>query len=221
MTLRELVNFDVSNFNIDCSGYDFNSKEIGCFNRIFWDYIINSLDKSPMKILELGTWYGYGINTTSKYLKDNQVEHEIICVDTWLGSLPHYFENKKELKNHLGYPQFYYDFLKVTKIFSNTDTISAFPQTTRSACKYLLSKNIKFDTIIIDAEHEYEDVFEELTYSSFLLNNCGFIIIDDLAWPGVKKAYSEFNNLKFDGFCFRPFYTKNIPNQLLIQKLKE
>src|SRR6185369_233606 len=71
----------------------------------------------PRRILELGTWYGQSAITMAKACREQpfqMAEHiEILCVDTFLGSVEHW--QVKEYRPYLmlqnGRPEFYRQFL--------------------------------------------------------------------------------------------------------------
>lgn len=188
--------------NIEVNENDLNLTENGCFDKNLWNSLITNYQKDNIEICELGTWYGYGANRLANFLKTKNKNFKILCVDTWLGSLEHIFNSNGEieypevLKAKNGFPTFYFDFLKVTKYFKNEKEIIPFVNTTicfKNICKKL---NIKFDFIIIDASHQYDDVKIDLEISYDLLKDGGIIVGDDLSWEGVNKALNEFIQLK-------------------------
>lgn len=171
--------------------------ENGCFNESLWEDVL--LDKfiepkDELNICELGTWLGYGANRLATYLKRKEKKFQITCVDTWLGSPEHLTNPQtiKEMKLKNGYPSFYYDFLEVTKFFENEDVINPFPNTTSTFFRCVHINKIKFDIVIIDASHQYEDVLEDLYGSWEMLVPGGVIIGDDLLWEPVSRAVKTF-----------------------------
>jgi SAM-dependent methyltransferase len=187
--------------NISPEEKNIRKSEMGCFDLSLWSGLIGSKEQKELEICEFGSWYGYGVNRLANFLKSKDIKFKIACVDTWLGSPEHIFDiegvsvnSLKELKLKNGFPTFYYDFLEVTKYFENTENIIPFPNTTMCFMNMCRKLNCKFDYIIIDASHQYEDVKIDLEIARVLLKDGGRIIGDDLGWPGVSKALEEFVN---------------------------
>lgn len=60
----------------------------------------------------------------------------------------------------------------------------------------------KFDIIYVDGDHSYEGAKKDLELSLPLLKEGGEIIVDDLHYPEVRKAFREFveeNDVKYKG----------------------
>jgi hypothetical protein len=55
----------------------------------------------------------------------------------------------------------------------------------------LKSKEVYADIVYIDAGHEYEAVKLDIGVFWSLLKPGGFMLLDDYAWDGVKKAADE------------------------------
>lgn len=160
----------------------------------------------PKLIIEVGTWKGQSAINMATFIKKNNYDTKIVCVDTWLGALEFWgsMQNSHErnllLKN--GYPQIYYQFISNVIHSGMQDIILPFPNTSDIAYKYLKNKNTKSELIYIDASHEEEDVYRDIkNYYSLLAPN-GIIFGDDYnSWAGVKKSVNVFcqeNNISFD-----------------------
>jgi len=54
----------------------------------------------------------------------------------------------------------------------------------------LVSNGAKFDLILIDGGHTYEDAFIDMHYARSLLDEGGVVVLDDVDWPGVANAIS-------------------------------
>ena len=60
----------------------------------------------------------------------------------------------------------------------------------------------KFDFIYVDGDHSYKGAKKDLELSLPLLNEGGKIIVDDLGYPTVRRAFNEFvkeNNVEYKG----------------------
>lgn len=66
----------------------------------------------------------------------------------------------------------------------------------------LVEQNLKFDLILIDGDHNYHTVSNELTYVNKLVSDNGIVIIDDYSgrwserdlWYADRPGYEENNN---------------------------
>lgn len=184
-------NFDVTNINEDLQGWHSEKPLL--------KELITSI--KPKIIIEVGTWKGRSAIFMAKLLKEHHIDCEIICVDTWLGSLENLNARTgiekhqfwwNDLKHKNGYPQLYYQFLK--NVISNEcqHLITPIANTSAITSRWLYDKKIKADLIYIDASHDYQDVLDDLTNYFPLLSDKGFICGDDWGWESVKKALLEF-----------------------------
>lgn len=182
---------DVEILPKDISGWNGNSA-------IFRD-LIDQI--KPNLILEVGTWKGQSAINMGNIIKQNHYSTKILCIDTWLGAvefwghLAHTPERNLLLKN--GYPQIYYQFISNVIHEKLEDIILPFPNTSDNAYRYLLRQNIKADLIYIDASHEEDDVYRDISNYYNLLTPNGIIFGDDYNdWIGVKKAVGLFSQNK-------------------------
>jgi hypothetical protein len=132
----------------------------GSTDRIF-EQVIRII--RPALIVEVGTWKGASAIHMGRLARNLGFSTEIICVDTWLGSPEHIHPHwRSSLRLRNGYPQIHYTFL--TNIIENqlTDVIIPLPATSENAAKILFEKNIRPDTVYIDATHEYKPVLRDL-----------------------------------------------------------
>ena len=158
--------------------------------------------KKPTTIIEVGSFLGHSTTILGNCRKEVDSEFIIYSIDTWLGSYEHW---KKEQCNMLNLFNFYengisslYDQFIINVICNNlNNNIIPLPCTSNVGYSLLESFNIKADLIYVDANHETEDVYNDLKKYSRLLNNDGIIFGDDYLWDsvrlGVEKYCNEFN----------------------------
>jgi hypothetical protein len=181
---------------IDLQGWNGDSKVFG--------ELIKEI--KPNHIIEVGTWKGLSAITMCNAIKENNLNTQITCVDTWLGAVEFWdylsSTNERNLLQKNGYPNIYYQFLSNVVHTNNQDIILPFPNTSRIGYYYFKNKQITADLIYIDASHEYEDVLDDINMYFQILNDGGIIFGDDFVhWQGVQKAVNEFtqkNNLKYE-----------------------
>lgn len=153
----------------------------------------------PKTIVEVGTWKGRSAIVMANLLKPLEIEAEIVCVDTFLGSTEHWISEDyyPHLRHRHGYPTLYYQFLANVCHAGFQNTITPFPISSEHAARYFIKKQIQADLIYLDAGHSYEEVLRELHAYWELLNPGGALMGDDFVatWPGVIRAVTEFASI--------------------------
>lgn len=158
--------------------------------------IYNLIEKiNPKIILELGSWTGAG--STSFILK-NSPESHLICVDHWSNDKNIHAEqftdgDLTQINNdaHI-YPVLWDTFLNNT--WNYRERLTPIRKKTSEALPYLHGLNIPIDLIYVDAHHNYEAAFHDISTCLKYWPNatiCG----DDYSWickhGGVKKAVTD------------------------------
>jgi SAM-dependent methyltransferase len=152
--------------------------------------------KNKKLVLELGSWLG---KSTRMWLKNSQAN--VICVDTWEGSIEH----TKDRKDVIGkLPTLKDTFLNNQEDWK--DRVFPVQMNTVRGLGEVLRYQLFPDFIYIDASHQYEDVYTDLSlaYNYF---PSAFICGDDWGWRNrsqgkrrtVQEAVNEFcknNKLK-------------------------
>jgi hypothetical protein len=160
----------------------------------------------PSLIIEVGSWKGRSAITMAKKLGSLNIDGEILCVDTWLGSPEHWLGKEDRhgwydsLRIVNGRPNLYDTFLNNVVANKCEKYITPFPLTSEAAYFVLKKLSVKSQMIYIDAGHEYESVIKDIEMYWQLLEHGGVMILDDyIGWSGVTKAVNEFalkNNLQ-------------------------
>lgn len=163
---------------------DFEFDDHGWFPK--WNQrLLLPLVKDKKLVLEVGSWLG---RSAREWL--NHSEANVICVDTWEGSVEH---NKKDDR----VINLYNTFLSNQKRWCSR--VFPMKMTSVQALLTLQKYDVKPDFIYIDASHQYEDVYTDLSmcynaYPNALI--CG----DDWGWHNktqsrrktVQEAVKEF-----------------------------
>ena len=164
-------------------------------SEVFGD-IIKELQ--PKLIVEVGTWKGasaiHMAKTCLKYYED----FEIVCVDTFLGSVEHWTNQQDLLMRNAvnGRPNIYQQFL--SNIVNNKleNYITPFPVDSINGSEVLLHHNILADLIYIDAAHDYNSVRVDLFNYSRNLREGGYMLGDDWFHDPIKQAaYDTFGGV--------------------------
>jgi predicted O-methyltransferase YrrM len=171
------------------------------------DKIFNDLidHLKPERIIEVGSWKGQSSINMGKIVNQLNLNTKIHCVDTWLGAVEFwttYNNEERDLILKNGYPQIYYQFLSNVVHNDLQNIISPFPNTSENGYRYYKHNKITAKLIYIDASHEEEDVYKDITNYYELLEPGGVMFGDDyISWVGVKKAVDRFtkeNNIELD-----------------------
>ena len=182
-------NFDYKKYPLDLQGW--GSTEAN---------FLKLIDRvKPKLIVEVGSWKGGSAIHMAEYIKQNDIDCKIICIDTWLGAVE-FLISKSDKDRYLslnkinGYPSVYYQFLANIMHKGLEDIVIPFPQTSVLAARFLGLNKISADLIYIDASHDEKDVFDDLNNYWNILNSGGVIFGDDydIHWPGVKIAVNNF-----------------------------
>ena len=160
-------------------------------------YLLDSIVKTNAQIIvEVGVWKGKSAIFMADFLKKNNIDAVVICVDTWLGGWDHWIDKQwfDDLKIKNGYPSIYETFISNVKNAGVEDCILPIPIDSIGASKILKNYNIEPDVIHLDASHDYASVKSDLTEWWPLLKPGGYFIGDDYDpyWPGVTQAFDEF-----------------------------
>jgi hypothetical protein len=146
-------------------------------------------------VVDVGVWKGQSTINMAKAMKDTGTDGCIIAVDTFLGSIEHWSEQRKLFNRKIGHPNLYQIFLSNVYAAGVQDYIVPMPQTSVSAAQILFKFGIKASIVHIDAAHEYEEVLRDARDYWRLLCDGGYLIGDDyhFTWPGVVRAAGEFS----------------------------
>lgn len=185
------LGFPTEKFPTDFQGWGYNSP--------IFEHVVSTY--RPLRMIEVGTWKGASAIKTADLMKRYHIpEPQLICVDTWLGSIehwinrvdPHHFSS---LVLKWGRPDLYNTFLANVVDAGHDDVIVPFPADTSTAAKFFIRKGMQADAIYIDASHKYENVITDLAAFWEVLRPNGVLIGDDFitaVWPGVVRAVNEF-----------------------------
>ena len=148
----------------------------------------------PKTIIEVGSWKGRSAihMTQLALLHCDARELEVVCVDTWLGSVEHWTGNI-DFKNFMrnGRSRLYEQFLSNVIHKGLQNNITPFPIDSINAYEVCAKLGIVADLIYIDAGHDYTSVCNDLFNWSSILREGGYLIGDDWFHQPIKKAAYE------------------------------
>lgn len=147
----------------------------------------------PSLIIEVGSWKGASAVHMANLAKVHNPNVEIVCVDTWLGSVEHWDQMSNTINFKHGRLDIYEQFLSNVVRKELQNTITPFPIDSSNAYEWFKKKGIKADLIYIDAGHEYAAVRADLIAYSEILKDGGYLLGDDFQHEPVKvAAYDTF-----------------------------
>lgn len=183
--------FAAEQFATDLQGWGFGSP--------IFEHVIKKYRPSTM--IEVGTWKGASAIEMAGLMKaiGNPEGSQLICVDTWLGSVEHWLNRTEPtmypaMNVKWGRPQLYEQFLANVIHSGHEDIIVPFPVNSSTAAKFFLAKGMLADAIYLDAGHQYDDVMADLIAYWKVLRRGGVLFGDDyiLGWIGLVRAVHDF-----------------------------
>lgn len=173
--------------------------EIGVYNGFGWnsnapEFIDVIQQIRPKLILEFGTFYGgSAINMANLAKAFHNGNVEIVCVDTFLGSVEHWHQHQYFNPGFFvnGRPPIYDQFLTNVILSGNQNHITPFPIDSVNGALTLQRYGIQADLIYIDAGHEYESVSADIKLCRELVRPGGIILLDDSHYEPIQRAAKE------------------------------
>jgi len=161
-----------------------------------FEQVISQL--KPKRIIEVGSWRGASAIHMAELVKKYTDDFEIICVDTWLGSVEHWESDGAFIDGlQNGRADIYLQFLSNILHKGLEDYITPFPIDSMNAAEYFKRKGITADMVYIDAGHEYPSVKMDLYAYSEIVRPGGAILGDDWFHEPIKiAAYDTFGQDK-------------------------
>ena len=146
----------------------------------------------PQIVVEIGVWKGASVATMAMKMRDLGLNGVVIAVDTWLGSVEHWWEEGLARDLPFLYPQFLCNIAN----FGLTDYVVPLPLDSLNAARLLRRHGIAPQMIHLDAGHDYNSVFADLTEWWSVLEPGGLYLGDDYyltgEFPAVKIATDQF-----------------------------
>jgi len=135
-------------------------------------------------VIEVGCWLG---KSTRHIARTIPKDGKVYAVDHWLGSAEHQPGQNAWQEN---LPHLYEQFLSNVIHKKLTHKIIPVRMSSIEAEKHL--SNVVPDLIYIDAGHETEAVYQDLTVWFPHVQGHGVLCGDDWTWPTVRKAVETF-----------------------------
>lgn len=163
------------------------------YPELYADVVKNANDARRYTFVEVGSWKGKSTAFMGTEILNSGKDIVFYSVDTWKGSEEHLDPTNPVyeplLANDELYPTFIRNIAPVHK--------AVFPIRMESvkASKLFLDNSIDF--VMIDAAHDYINALEDIKAWYPKIKIGGIMAGDDLDWPGVNKAVSEFFSTEY------------------------
>lgn len=155
-----------------------------------FEFIIDKL--KPRRIIEVGSWKGASAIHMADLVKKYTDDFEIVCVDTWLGSVEHWADDGSFKDNLVhGRSDLYLQFLSNICHKNLQDYITPFPIDSINAAEFFKLNKIEADLVYIDAGHEYMSVKMDLYAYSSVVRPAGVLMGDDWFHEPIKAAAND------------------------------
>jgi len=148
----------------------------------------------PKLIVEVGTWKGASAVHMARICKKYYTDFEIVCIDTFLGSVEHWTSvdpNLPASRYRNGRPNIYDQYLSNVVITKMQDHITPFPIDSINGGLTLEKLGVQADLVYIDAGHEYQSVRMDLDLYKNIVRSGGHMLGDDWFHPPIKKAVAD------------------------------
>ncbi len=139
---------------------------------------------SPAHFVEVGSWLGKSACFMAVEIANSGKLIAFDCVDPWLDGgpdlreTPYFLELKKPV-----YDTFLDNIAPVKHLIN--------PMRMRGVEAALTYRDSSLDFVMLDGDHSYEAVAEEIKAFLPKMNRAAIISGDDYTWPGVKQAVDE------------------------------
>lgn len=176
--------------SIEPSAYAFPTSRSEIFGKLIEE-------TKPKTIVEIGSYLGASAFTMAQACKDQGLETEIVCIDTWLGTLDMWEkpDARKGLALRHGHPSIYRQFLANVKHFGFEDFITPFPLPSTLALELLRRADFTAQFVYVDGSHEYADAFSDIQAARKL--GPKVILVDDFDLKSVREAV-EAHAVRFE-----------------------
>jgi SAM-dependent methyltransferase len=167
------------------------NKVDGWFN--YYPYYKSILKDLPNKfeMVEVGSWLGKSTIGMALMNKESNKDCKIYAIDTWEGSDEEYHKDmiqKLSKQNKTLYEKF----ISNIEQFNLQDVVVPIKNTSEEASKQFEDNSI--DIIIIDAAHDYDNVYNDIKHWLPKVKKDGILAGDDYDenWPGVIAAVNDY-----------------------------
>jgi predicted O-methyltransferase YrrM len=168
----------------------------GAFLDIYREAVERAPNHQPSTFVEIGSWKGRSAAFMAVEIVNSGKPISLYCVDVWAGKATWSERHQRDrgigacVATALANDP---DIEVIYEIFCNN--VAAFPfvfpvrKSSRQASFAFDDKTLDF--VMIDASHDYEDVYDDIVAWTPKLRPGGMLAGDDYSWPGVWRAVGE------------------------------
>lgn len=151
------------------------------------------MKKKQINILEIGVYCGQNTVNLGCFFSENKANIEITCIDPWDKVVP-------EDKNKSFFYHSFFEDLKnnrVERMFDNNIRFSGLQNVVKKeklfSVDFFKKNKKKFDLIIVDGSHYFDNVNHDIRESIKILNDDGILILDDYELEASKISFDELS----------------------------
>jgi predicted O-methyltransferase YrrM len=137
------------------------------------------------RFVEVGSWLGKSAAFMAVEIENSGKQIEFVCVDPWLDGGPDLRDTK--YFKQLGVSQVYDTFLRNVRPVMHR--IKAMRMPSVEAARFMQDQSVDF--LMLDGDHSYEAVRDDIKAWLPKMKPGGLISGDDFTWPGVERAVTE------------------------------
>lgn len=151
----------------------------------------------PNRILEFGSWQGRSAVTLLTVAAEQGLDAEILCVDTWLGSLEHWdgqFQGEWSYDQLLvvgGEPRIIDTFMENIAAHGFTKRTRMLRCETRNCAVYVKNHFPDAGLVYVDADHSTEAVLRDIAIAYDVAPGA-LVSGDDWEWSSVRRAVLKY-----------------------------
>lgn len=140
--------------------------------------------KDDAHFVEVGSWRGRSTNYLAVAITNSGKKIRVDCVDTWRGSPDEAIhQNDPAVINDTLFDEFLENTAWARHI------VNPVRMDSKDAVK--IYRDDSLDFVLIDASHEYNQVYRDISHWLKKVKSGGIIAGDDYDWQGVEKAVKE------------------------------
>nr|ACD54616.1 unknown [Adineta vaga] len=177
--------------------------------RLVFKSIAQELSIPLHLVVEIGSFIGKSSSNIGRVIQNNPAWADktvLLCIDTWLGSVEHWIQERPLIGIEFGRPTIYEQFLANMIEAELTNTVLPLSTPSLVGAQILLRHKLFPQIIFLDSAHLQGETLVELELYWELLQPGGILVGDDWKWIAVQCDLLRFA----DSVGVKPNVIKNI-----------
>lgn len=146
---------------------------------------VHNAPPTGARFVEVGSWLGRSAALMAVEIANSGKEIEFTCVDPWTDGGPDLRDTiyNKQLRGRPAYELFVANTARVAHLIKMLRMTSA-----EAAGRF---EDASLDFVMLDGDHSYEAVREDIALWTPKMKKGAMLAGDDFTWPGVRQAVTE------------------------------